>query len=80
VNGRNVLTLVVLKEVSHMPASETDPFELEEIQQLRVFKLVQDVSGGPSGLAPMPNMTGETPVLQWVASNFPNYLPWVKIF
>src|SRR6202142_848770 len=40
VNGRNVLTLVVLKEVSQMPASETDPFEPEEIQQLRVLKLV----------------------------------------
>ncbi len=40
VNGRNVLTLVVLKEVSVMPASETDPFEPEEIQQLRVLKLV----------------------------------------
>jgi hypothetical protein len=40
VNGRNVLTLVVLKEVSQMPASETDPFVPEEIQQLRVLKLV----------------------------------------
>ena len=40
VNGRNVLTLVVLKEVSQMPAAETDPFVPEEIQQLRVLKLV----------------------------------------
>jgi hypothetical protein len=40
VNGRNVLTLVVLKEVSHTPAAETDLFEPEEIQQLRVLKLV----------------------------------------
>jgi hypothetical protein len=40
VNGRNVLTLVVLKEVSKMPASETDPFVPDEIQQLRVLKLV----------------------------------------
>jgi len=40
VNGRNVLTLVVLKEVSQMPIAETDPFEPEEIQQLRVLKLV----------------------------------------
>jgi hypothetical protein len=40
VNGRNVLTLVVLKEVSQTPAAETDPFEPEEIQQLRVLKLV----------------------------------------
>ena len=40
VNGRNVLTLVVLKEISQMPVAETDPFEPEEIQQLRVLKLV----------------------------------------
>ncbi len=40
VNGRNVLTLVVLKEVSQTPAAEPDPFEPEEIQQLRVLKLV----------------------------------------
>jgi hypothetical protein len=40
VNGRNVLTLLVLKEVSQMPVAETDPFEPEEIQQLRVLKLV----------------------------------------
>jgi len=40
VNGRNVLTLVVLKEISKMPASETDPFVPDEIQQLRVLKLV----------------------------------------
>jgi hypothetical protein len=41
VNGRNVLTLVVLKEVSQTPALETDPFVPEEIQQLRVLKLVE---------------------------------------
>jgi hypothetical protein len=40
VNGRNVLTLIVLKEVSVMPATETDPFVPDEIQQLRVLKLV----------------------------------------
>jgi hypothetical protein len=40
VNGRNVLTLVVLKEVSVLPATETDPFVPDEIQQLRVLKLV----------------------------------------
>ena len=40
VNGRNVLTLVVLKEVSQLPVAESDPFEPEEIQQLRVLKLV----------------------------------------
>jgi hypothetical protein len=44
VNGRNVLTLLVLKEVSQTPASETDPFVPEEIQQLRVLKLVPGAS------------------------------------
>jgi hypothetical protein len=41
INGRNILTLVVLKEVNKTPALETDPFVPEEIQQLRVLKLVQ---------------------------------------
>ena len=49
VNGRNVLTLVVLKEVSHAPASETDPFVPEEIQQLRVLKLVPPQSASRTG-------------------------------
>jgi hypothetical protein len=40
VNGRNVLTLVVLKEISRQPVDEADPFVPEEIQQLRVLKLV----------------------------------------
>jgi len=40
VNGRNVLSLVVLKETSQTPVAEDDPFEPEEIQQLRVLKLV----------------------------------------
>jgi hypothetical protein len=40
VNGRNVLTLVVLKEISQPPANESDPFVPEEIEQLRVLKLV----------------------------------------
>jgi hypothetical protein len=40
VNGRNVLTLLVLKETCLAPADEADPFEPEEIQQLRVLKLV----------------------------------------
>ncbi len=40
VNGRNVLSLVVLKEISQTPVAEDDPFEPEEIQQLRVLKLV----------------------------------------
>ena len=40
VNGRNVLTLLVLKEISQTPVAEDDPFVPEEIQQLRVLKLV----------------------------------------
>jgi len=40
VNGRNVLTLLVLKETCQTPADEADPFVTEEIQQLRVLKLV----------------------------------------
>ena len=56
VNGRNVLTLVVLKEVSHMPASETDPFVPEEIQQLRVLKLVP-----PQTTADSASRTGNEP-------------------
>jgi hypothetical protein len=40
VNGRNVLTLLVLKETCLTPADEADPFVPEEIQQLRVLKLV----------------------------------------
>jgi len=56
VNGRNVLTLVVLKEVSQMPASETDPFVPEEIQQLRVLKLVP-----PQNTADSASRTGNEP-------------------
>jgi hypothetical protein len=40
VNGRNVLTLVVLQETCQKPVTESDPFVPEEIQQLRVLKLV----------------------------------------
>ena len=40
VNGRNVLTLVVLQETCQKPVTESDPFIPEEIQQLRVLKLV----------------------------------------
>jgi hypothetical protein len=40
VNGRNVLSLVVLKEISQTPVAESDPFDPDEIQQLRVLKLV----------------------------------------
>jgi hypothetical protein len=49
VDGRNVLTLVVLKEVSHTPVAEPDPFEPEEIQQLRVLKLVPPQSASRTG-------------------------------
>jgi hypothetical protein len=51
VNGRNVLTLLVLKEICLTPADEADPFVTEEIQQLRVLKLVppqRSVPNGPS--------------------------------
>ena len=40
VNGRNVLTLVVLQETCQKPVTESDPFIPDEIQQLRVLKLV----------------------------------------
>ena len=46
VNGRNVLTLVVLREVSKKPVAGEDEFEADEIEQLRVLRLV---SGGKSG-------------------------------
>ncbi len=49
VNGRNVLTLVVLKEISQMPVAESDPFEPEEIQQLRVLKLVPPKGASRTG-------------------------------
>ena len=44
VNGRNVLTLVVLKETSKTAVSEADPYEPEIVQQLRVLKLVPSQS------------------------------------
>ena len=40
VNGRNVLTLVVLQETCQKPAANSDSFVPETIQQLRVLKLV----------------------------------------
>ena len=46
VNGRNVLTLVVLREVSKKPVAGEDEFEADEVEQLRVLRLV---SGGKSG-------------------------------
>ena len=46
VNGRNVLTLVVLKEVSQKPRVDADEFRPETIEQLRVLKLVPN--GAPA--------------------------------
>jgi hypothetical protein len=40
VNGRNVVTLVVLKELSLKPGQETDIFQPEPVEQIRVLKLV----------------------------------------
>jgi hypothetical protein len=57
VNGRNVLTLLVLKETCQ--TDDTDPFEPEEIEQLRVLKLVPGVSGGA------PETAGGAPALPW---------------
>jgi len=51
VNGRNVLTLVVLREVSRKPSPEVDVFQPETIEQLRVLKLVPGAGGaGDDGL------------------------------
>lgn len=51
VNGRNVLTLLVLKE--KVSKIETDEYEPEEIQQLRVLKLVPGADGiGLDGVSP----------------------------
>jgi hypothetical protein len=41
VNGRNVLTLVVLNETCRQPAAEADGFVPEIIPQIRVLKLVE---------------------------------------
>jgi len=57
VNGRNVLTLLVLKETCQ--TDDTDPFEPEEIEQLRVLKLVPGVSGGA------PETAGGASALPW---------------
>jgi hypothetical protein len=57
VNGRNVLTLLVLKETCQI--ADTDPFEPEEIEQLRVLKLVPGVSGGA------PETAGAASALPW---------------
>ena len=53
VNGRNVLTLLVLKETCQTPADDADPFVMEEIEQLRVLKLVPGANGiGLDGVSP----------------------------
>ena len=49
VKGRNVLTLVVLKECARATVADSDPFVPEEVEQLRVLKLVP--SQNPSGNA-----------------------------
>ena len=51
VNGRNVLTLLVLKETSHTPAAEADPYQPEVIEQLRVLKLVPPASMADNAVA-----------------------------
>ena len=48
VNGRNVLTLVVLREISRKPSQE-DVFQPETVEQLRVLKLVPDGTPGADG-------------------------------
>ena len=44
VNGCNVLTLVVLKEVIQKPSDKPDTFQPETVEQIRVLKLVPDAS------------------------------------
>ena len=46
VNGRNVPTLVVLREVSKKPIPGEDEFESDEIEQLRVLRLVPGENSG----------------------------------
>ncbi len=55
VNGRNVLTLVVLQETCQKPAADSDSFVPEVIQQLRVLKLVP-----PQGASRTGNQDGAT--------------------
>lgn len=51
VNGRNVLTLLVLKETSQTPTAESDPYEPEVIEQLRILKLVPPISVADNAVA-----------------------------
>lgn len=46
VNGRNVLTLLVLRETSQKRSVETDPFEPVPVEQLRVLRLVPEEKSG----------------------------------
>lgn len=46
VNGRNVLTLLVLSEQVERPATDGDEFDPDEVEQLRVLRLVP---GGETG-------------------------------
>ena len=46
VNGRNVLTLVVLQETAKKLSEDVDPFVQEEIEQLRVLRLVEGDARG----------------------------------
>ena len=46
VNGRNVLTLLVLREISLKPAVESDPYQPDEVEQLRVLRLVPGEKSG----------------------------------
>ena len=65
VNGRNVLSLVVLKETCQKIAA--DPFVPEEIQQLRVLKLVpRSTSPQPSVQAGPANQSGEGEAWEYV--------------
>lgn len=60
VNGRQVLTLVVLRETCPKSGAATDPFQSETIDQLRVLKLVPDEKGAADG----PNWTYQVEIWQ----------------
>ena len=55
INGRNVVTMIALREVVERP-DELDPFALKMTETVRVLKLVNEVSGGT------PETTRETRV------------------
>jgi hypothetical protein len=69
VNGRNVVSLVVLKETSQTPVAESDPFAPDEIQQLRVLKLVPPqgaTQDGSRGLSPHQEWQYQVEIWQFV--------------